>query len=146
MKFLGFLILIFPIFAQAADVYGKHHMCIKNPQDSYMTGDATKAFPNCLYAVIDVSQELLDQSNAQQMISTLQSQVATLNQQVSTLQTQATNLISSASPMACSSTAWEFFTSGAVSVSFFQDILGNIFRALGAIVLLRVFAWVAQNR
>ncbi len=38
------------------DDLAKHHLCLKNPYDSYMTGDQNTAFPNCYtnYAVIHI--------------------------------------------------------------------------------------------
>ncbi len=79
MKFLGFLMFVFPMFAQAADMYGKHHLCIKNPQDSYMTGDAVSAYPSCSkeYAVIHVPTELSDISVFQLKIQSLETQLQT---------------------------------------------------------------------
>ncbi len=78
MKFLGFLILIIPVFAQSADIYGKHHLCVKNPQDSYMTGDANSAYPSCAkeYAVIHVPTELLEISTSQSKIQSLETQLS----------------------------------------------------------------------
>lgn len=78
MKFLGFLILIFPLFVQGADIYGKHHLCVKNPQDSYMTGDANSAYPSCgkEYAVIHVPTELLEISTSQSKIQSLETQLS----------------------------------------------------------------------
>ncbi len=38
------------------DDLAKHHLCLKNPYDSYMTGDQVTAWPNCHtnYAVIHI--------------------------------------------------------------------------------------------
>jgi len=80
MKFLGFLILIFPLFVQGADIYGKHRLCLKNPQDSYMTGDANSAYPSCgkEYAVIHVPTELSEKQEAQQKIKSLEAQITAM--------------------------------------------------------------------
>lgn len=52
------------------DDFSKHHLCIKNPYDSYMTGDSLTAWPNCHtnYAVVHIPTHLSEVNGSQSTI------------------------------------------------------------------------------
>ncbi len=52
------------------DELGKHHLCIKNPWDSYVTGDQNTAWSSCHtnYAIIHIPTYLAEISNTQATI------------------------------------------------------------------------------
>lgn len=125
MRFFGFVLLIFPLFVNAADIYGKHHLCLANPQASYMTGDTVSAYPSCgkEYAVIHVPTELLELSTSQSKIQSLETQLSSCQTTSVSNQTLCAQQSIFSGQIAVQDVKWAFQQLFSLAVIIFSGVL-----------------------